>query len=496
MTGTSRHQPGVFGLLRGLSGKVLGLTILFVMIGELLIFLPSIANFRIQLMKARIAQSEIAAMAVEAAPDMLLGEGLRTELLKGAGVTAVAVKKDGASRLVLRGTDEANVEEWFDLRPGMYYNTIGDALRLLFRSTDRTIMVTDFPPNMSGDLIEVAMHEEPLRKAMLRYGLNILGLSVALSLIVAAFVFAALNRTLVKPMRQLSANMVSFGEKPEDASRVISPSGRSDEIGMAEEELQSMQTQLQSMLLQKTHLAALGLAVSKVSHDLRNMLTTAQLVSDRLADVQDPTVQRFAPKLYSSLDRAITFLNETLKYGRAEEQPPHREKLNLLEIVDEVCEQMQLQARPNTRITNLVRPDIMIDADREQLNRILTNLIRNSVQAIANDEQSPAGLVTIAASRRTGATDIRIDDNGPGIPDAVRNKLFEAFQSAARSGGTGLGLAIVAELVRAHQGTVDLVSTGSRGTSFLVTIPDFFPAETGNVFTLSRAKKRIPGSLT
>jgi signal transduction histidine kinase len=487
MSGLTQSKFGRFG---GLSGKLLGLSMLFVMLGELLIFLPSIANYRIQVMKARIAQAEIAAMAVEAAPDMLLSEELRTELLKGAGVTAVAVKKDGASRLVLRGIDESTVAARYDLRPGMYYNTVLDALAILFRTDDRTIMIQDYPPNMSGDLIEVAMREAPLRQAMLQYGLNILGLSIALSLIVAGLIYAALNRALVKPMRQLSENMVAFGARPEDVTRVIAPTGRQDEIGMAETELKSMQSQLQSMLLQKAHLAALGLAVSKVSHDLRNMLTTAQLLSDRLATVDDPTVKRFAPKLFNSLDRAITFLNETLKYGRAQEQPPRRERLPLLEIVDEVCEQMQLQAGSATRITNLVQPGIQIDADREHLNRILTNLVRNSVQAIASERDSVAGLVTITATRRTGATEIRVEDNGPGIPPAVREKLFEAFQSADRNGGTGLGLAIASELVRNHQGTIDLTSTGSRGTSFLITIPDLFPAATSNIVALPQTKTK------
>jgi signal transduction histidine kinase len=481
-----------FGRFGGLSGKLLALSIVFVMLGELLIFLPSIANYRIQVMKTRIAQAEIAAMAVEAAPDMLLSESLRAELLKGAGVTAVAVKKDGASRLVLQGIDETSVAERFDLRPGMYYNTLGDAIATLFRTQDRSIMVQDYPPNMSGDLIEVAMREEPLRQAMFGYGLNILALSAILSLIVAGLIYSALNRALVKPMRHLSANMVAFGDNPEDASRIINPSGRKDEIGMAETELESMQSQLQSLLRQKAHLANLGLAVSKVSHDLRNMLTTAQLLSDRLATVDDPTVKRFAPKLFNSLDRAINFLNATLKYGRAEEQVPRRERLDLLEVADEVCEQMQLQAGAGTRVTNLVSPATQVDADREHLNRILTNLVRNAVQAIANAKQNTSGLVTISASRRSGATEIRVDDNGPGIPKQVQPKLFEAFQSADSQGGTGLGLAIAAELVRAHQGTIALLSTGNRGTSLLVTIPDLFPAESNNVLPLSKQARNHP----
>lgn len=480
----------MFGVLKGLSGKVLALTILFVMLGEILIFLPSIANFRIQFMKSRIAQAEIAALAAEAAPGQKLEDNLRKEILMGAGVTSVSLQKGATRSLVLRNSDEAPASQVYDLRPGMYYNTVVDALSILFRSGDRNITVIDYPPNMSGDLIEVSMHEQPLHDAMLRYGLNILGLSIVLSLIVASLIFAALNRTLVKPMRNLTAKMVDFAKSPEDASRVIAPSARSDEIGMAEHQLHDMQTQLQGLLQQKAHLAALGLAVSKVSHDLRNMLTTAQLVSDRLAMVNDPTVQRFAPKLYSSLDRAITFLNETIKYGSAQEVPPRRERLDLHELVADVCDQALMFASGKAIISNLTRPGITIDADREQLHRILTNLVRNAVQAFGSSrvERSSESLVTLSSTRLHNATMIRVDDNGPGIPPAIRDKLFEAFQSADRQGGTGLGLAISAELTKAHQGTIEVVGTGDHGTSFVITIPDL--PSPSNVVTLTRPAKK------
>lgn len=458
---------------KSLSGKVLALTILFVMLGEVLIFLPSIANFRIQFIKSRIAQAEIAALAAEAAPDRILNDELRTEILKGAGVTAVLLQKGESRQLMLRSTEDVPVDERFDLRPGMYYATISEAITTMFGSGDRIINVVDFPPNMSGDLIEVSMHEAPLRDAMVAFAFRILLLSVALSLIVAGLVFAALNRFLVKPIRELSANMVAFGGEPENPLRLIAPSGRNDEIGMAELELKSMQTQLQGSLIQKAHLASLGLAVAKVSHDLRNMLTSAQLISDRLGQVEDPTVQRFAPKLFTSLDRAINFLNETIKYGKAQELTPRRERLRLADVVSDVSEQMQMLVRGRAVFTTLVGPDTLIDADREHLNRVLTNLIRNAVEAFRPERSdiAAAGSITVSAQSDQRACVITVADNGPGIPQAIRSKLFEAFQSADRQGGTGLGLAICAELVHAHGGTIEVAETGDRGTTFRVIIP-------------------------
>jgi signal transduction histidine kinase len=464
------------GALRGLSGKVLLLTIVFVMLGEVLIFLPSIANFRIQWLKGRIAQAEIAALAAEAAPDQILSSDLRSEILKGAGVLVVSLEKGESRKLALRSDGDFMIDASFDLRSTMWYEAITDAFGAMLAGESRVIGVMDKPPNMSGDLIEIALYEEPLRAAMFRYGINILLLSIFLSLLVAGMIFAALNWVLVKPMQRLTRNMVEFGQNPEDFSRIIKPGARHDEIGIAERELHGMQSELAGMLQQKNHLAALGLAVSKVSHDLRNMLTSAQLISDRLANVEDPTVKRFAPKLISSLDRAIEFLSQTLKFGRAQELPPKRERLELRELADEVIETAVIKASSRIRIFNKVRSGVMVDADREHLIRVLTNLKRNSIQALeflqAERSDAPDGAITVEARREGSVTVIEVRDNGPGIPEQVRERLFQAFQSAARQGGTGLGLAIAAELVRAHGGDIVLQSSSDAGTCFVITIPD------------------------
>ena len=458
----------------GLSAKVLVLTIIFVLVGEVMIFLPSIANFRIQWLKARIAQAEIAALAAEAAPDAILDESLRSEILKGAGVVAVSLKRGDTRQLMLRNNEHVMIDESFDLRSGMYWPTLGAALKVLVSTEDRVISVIDVPPNMSGELIDVSLHEEPMSKAMRAYGLNILYLSIVLSLIVAAMIYAALNRVLVRPMQRLSANMTAFGDKPEDASRIITPSSRVDEIGTAERELHAMQGQLQSLLQQKSHLAALGLAVSKVSHDLRNMLTTAQVVSDSLGEVKDPQVQRFAPRLITSLDRAINFLTQTLTYGQARELPPQRASLNLHDITQDVLMTFEPIVQDRIVLSNGVERSIPIDADREQLHRILTNLVRNATQAFdlmgGHQQQQPS--IMIVATRRGSVTEIDIRDNGPGIPESIRNRLFEAFQSAAKPGGTGLGLAISQELAEAHGGGISVRYSTEQGTCFSVTIPD------------------------
>ncbi len=452
------------------------MTIVFVMLGEVLIFLPSIANFRIQWLKGRIAQAEIAALAAEAAPDRILSSDLRTEILKGAGVLVVSLTRGEMRQLMLRSDTDHMIDASYDLREIQWLPAVIDAFAVMIRTEERVIGVVDRPPNMSGDLIEVALYEAPLRQAMIGYGVNILILSVILSVIVAGLVFAALNVVLVRPIKRLTHQMVAFRENPEDRSRIIAPSGRRDEIGLAERELHDMQSDLSSMLQQKSRLAALGLAVAKVSHDLRNMLSSAHMISDRLSMAEDPTVKRFAPKLIISLDRAISFLTQTLKFGRAQEPPPVREKVSLKELADEVIEAAVLQASSRVVLFNHVPAGAMIDADRDQLSRVLTNLLRNAIQAVEGAEseagQIAEGHVTLCAWREGSVVTIEVRDNGPGIPERVRPRLFEAFQSAAKPGGVGLGLAIAAELIRAHGGEIRLARTGPEGTVFHVSVPD------------------------
>ncbi len=243
---------------------------------------------------------------------------------------------------------------------------------------------------------------------------------------------------------------------------------------MAERELSDMQRDLVSMLHQKSRLAALGLAVSKINHDLRNLLASAQLISDQLATVPDPRVQRFAPKLVRSLERAIAFCQSTLSYGRAQEAAPDRRRI-ALDPVDQRGARVARRLPPTPRSpgSSHLERGLTVDADPDQLFRILLNLARNAVQALEARpaEETTVSQIRIAGKREGIVTIIEVSDSGPGVPDKAREHLFEAFQSSARRGGTGLGLTIAAELVRAHGGQIRLVDA-NIGATFRIEIPD------------------------
>ena len=442
--------------------------------------MPSVANYRISWLQERLTAAQLAALASEAFPGGEVPSALRADLLRTAQVRAIASRREGERRLVLPVEGELTIDAVYDLRgePDSAWDAAGpklaqirDAIGTLFASEGRTIRVIGRSGGETTDLIEIVIPEAPLKAAMIRYGLNILWLSIIISALTAAVVYLALSRLFVKPLTRLTRNMLRFSEDPEDASRIMPSSGRMDEIGVAERELASMQSELASLLAQKNRLAQLGLAVSKINHDLRNMLANAQLISDRLVDVPDPTVQRFVPKLIASLDRAINFCNSSLQFGRAAEAAPRRELMRLKPLVEEVADGQGLPREGSIRFFADMEPTLRIDADRDHLFRILTNLVRNAMQSIESVEGKTDGEIRVAARREGRKVWVDVIDNGAGVPAKARDGLFKAFQGSTKPGGTGLGLVIASELVQAHGGALSLVDS-NEGAHFRIDLPD------------------------
>jgi signal transduction histidine kinase len=462
-----RYQPRL-----GLSGKLLILTLLFVMVAEVLIYVPSIATFRRNWLNDRLSAAYTAALVLEAAPGAMVPDSLARQILDSIGARAVAMKMGTQRRLLAVSDQPPTVDYDIDMRNMSLARELLDAFGTLVARQNVVLRVMG-PAPMGGEFVEIVIDEAPLRSAMLDYSVNILLLSMLVSGIAAMLVYLSLHYLFVRPLRRMTANMMAFHGDPENSARIIVASGRQDEIGTAERELAAMQRDLALMLQQKNRLAALGLAVSKINHDLRNLLSSAQLFSDRLSSLPDPHVQRFAPKLMRALERAIAFCQSTLSYGRAHEPPPDRRPTELDPCVEEVRETLGLEPDAKIRWISAVEGGLLVDADPDQLFRVLLNLARNAVQALesraARDPNRDQIRIT---GRREGAVVvIEVADTGPGFTEAARAHLFEAFQSSTRTGGSGLGLAIAAELVRAHGGEIRLVE-GTIGATFRVTIPD------------------------
>ena len=353
-----------------------------------------------------------------------------------------------------------------------WYGPIRGLIHTLWsQTTGNTRVIGDGSPGIPAvEWVELVVSEQPLRDAVLAFTRNFLLVSLAISGATAALMYLALHLMVVRPVQRLSTNIAAFAAHPEEGDRVIVPSGRTDEIGIAEKALSQMQVILATELKQKRRLADLGLAVSKINHELRNMLTTAQLLGDRLSLLSDPAVKRIAPRLIRTLDRAIEFCGATLAYGRAGEGAPKRQRVALLPIVTDQLDLTKLVDGYSVRVEVDVPDDVEIDVDPEQLGRILLNLMRNSVQALAQ-AKTPDACISVSGERRNGHVTVTVHDNGPGVPERIRTRLFSAFQASERSGGTGLGLPVAEELARLHGGSLVLCPSPA-GACFQITIPD------------------------
>ena len=457
----------------GLATRVVLVIVAFIMVAEFIIYVPIVVNYRDNWLRNRLAAAYTATLVLEAGPRAMVSPQLSRELLDSVGARIIVLQTHGTRQILAATSLPPAVDEFYDLRHPTFLQALASTWRTYFANDDRVITVLGAAP-MGGEAIEVTMDEGPAKEALHIVAARILTVSLTISALVAALAVGILNFMVLRPMRRLTSNITEFGADPENASRIIVPSGNPHEIGRAEEALATMQDALVRELTQKKHLAALGLAVAKINHDLRNMLASAQLLSDRLANVTDPLAQRLAPKLVATLDRAIRFCQATLTYGRATDEAPKPRLIDLRTTVAEAAEAVCLGGG-RVAIVNEISDSFTLWADPEQLFRVLLNLLRNGVEAL--DRAGPSGgrpaQIIVSASAREELAILEIADTGPGVPPSVRAQLFTPFSSSSRPGGSGLGLAIAADLVRAHGGSIELVPEEDEGAGarFRITLP-------------------------
>ncbi|MCZ6859105.1 MAG: HAMP domain-containing sensor histidine kinase [Alphaproteobacteria bacterium] len=437
----------------------------FVMLVEVFVYAPSVARYRKVYFEERIAGAHLATLALEAAPDHMIGRALKKELLDHARAYAVVTRQPGQRKLMLLRDMPPRIDRVVDMRKGSFTGWILDAFGTMLQSKNRILRVIGRSPKDSTVLIEVVLDETPLRAELYDYSQRILVLSLIISLVTAILVYFSLHWLLVRPMRRLTTSMTEFAAAPENPEKVMVPSRRSDEVGVAERQLRAMQMGLRDALRQRARLAAVGEAVAKINHDLRNMLSTASLVSDRLTDTTDPEVKRVTPMLVRAIDRAVVLCTDTLDFTRNEAIEPKKMKLKLRAVIEDVGSALPLEVDGGSaKFDNKVEPDFEVMADRGQLFRALSNLGANALEA-------GAGVLVFSACAKNGSVSIDVSDDGPGLPKVAREHLFEPFSGSARSGGTGLGLAISRELAQAHGGDLKLVSSSGKGTIFRIVLP-------------------------
>jgi signal transduction histidine kinase len=455
----------------GLSARLLVLTILFVAFAGALALPLALASFERQWLLERVRAAEVVSMAADVAPRGI-GARQREQLLKGAGAEWVAISTPGVGRrLVLQGRRVAQAPYLVDLRDQAPGSWLAAPFQTLSGPPGRTVRVIAEPRFLHAEFIEVVAPDTELKIELSNYMWRLILIVAFVSALAGVLVYFTLNLFLVRPMQRITRSMERFRADPEDPAALVDLSGRRDEVGRAEVELDRMQIDLRAALNSRARLAALGEAVAKINHDLRNMLTSAQIASERLAALKDPKVSQALPRLERALDRAVKLATDVLTYGKTEEAAPDARPVPLAPALEAAAEEARISGEA-VRLVSEVRANDRVFADPDQLHRMLVNLMRNAREAMEQQEGRTApGVVRVALTQADDASLIRIADNGPGVSERARERLFQPFAGSSRPGGAGLGLAIARELAQAHGGDLSLAETGEAGSVFELRLP-------------------------
>jgi signal transduction histidine kinase len=449
-----------------LPGKLLGLSVLFVFLAEILIFFPSAANFRTEWMQDRADAAHLAALAADAAAeqDVMLSDQAIRDLLAGADAVSVSRITDGANELVLGGfIGDAKLVS-ANLEDENFVDRLVQTSEALLAPPDRFLRIVAKPRAASaeGDRISVILPEAGLRDALIAFSRNIFWLSLFIAVLTGGLLYGVLLIIFVRPMRRLASAMIAFKDDPTDPARTVTASGRGDEIGEAEAALADMQAEVRAAFAQRERLAALGGAVARINHDLRNVLASAQLVSDRLSSSKDERVAAMGARLVRAVDRGIRLCQDTLDYGRTSERAPDMAPVLLRDAIDDAAGDA-FAGVGSADWSNQIAADLGVRADPDHLHRIMLNLVRNAVQAMQNSERQS---LSVAAQTVGDTVIVALHDTGPGVPDRVAETLFEPFGRTGSKSGSGLGLSIARDLARSMGGDLRLSQTGPDGTVF------------------------------
>lgn len=459
---------------RRLSGKLLLMTIGFVMLAELFIFVPSAASFRQDWLNDRAQQAGLLAQALTGVPGYEASAILTDQFMQDTDVIMMSAKRDGMSEFMLGSPPESAELETIDLRETRWLPRYGDAFRTFFGSDEGSLRVLAASPVKGQDALELLIPKSKLRWAMRDFARRIAFLSLAIAVITGMLIYLAMLFMIIRPIEKLAAGLADFREDPEKRRSNVPPSGRKDEIGQLQREFYDMKQGVRASFKQRERLATLGMAVAKINHDLRNVLASASLISDRLATDPEERISKMGSRLTRSIDRGIKLTSEVLNFSLSGQDEAALDIVRISLLVGEAAgDTLGSFGTGDRRIsfTNKIPSEMIVTADKDHTYRIFHNLFRNAAQAMAKmPEDDAVRNLTVEAIPSGDHISILVKDTGPGLPEKAKENLFKAFASASGRGSTGLGLTISQDLAREQGGDIVLESTSADGTVFAVSL--------------------------
>lgn len=440
-----------------LSRRVFLLVAALVTACGVLVHLPALVIFRTDYLQHRLIDAYMATIALRAGGTLTAAQ--QAMLLEQAHLLGIELQADGVE---LRLGAAAPVERDILLNREPLGQRLLRTVQALFDNRQGWLRVSGIPSGEQNVWIAVTLDAAAPRRAVRHHAIEALALSVAISLVTAGLVQLGLIRLLLRPVGRLTAQLAAFHADPYHTPPP-EPTLRADEIGELQRSLAAMETEVQTALKRETRLAALGGAVARIHHDLKSILSTVSFASARLADAADPRSRQLTELLGQSVRRAANLCARTLDLARGETPVAQRERIDLAALGAQVA---TAAARPpEFQVTVDIPSGATVGGDPERLARVLGNLFANSREAGAGQSRLTA---------RPAATGwiLEIMDDGPGLPEVARTRLFEPFVGSVKTGGHGLGLATSRDIARAHGGELELIESGSHGVRFRLTLPD------------------------
>jgi len=444
------------------------------MLAELVIFIPSATEFRQDWLNMRAQQAGLLALALTGVPDYEASEILTKQFMEDTDVIMMSAKRDGMSEFMLGQPPEVSDIDVIDLREKRRLPLFRDAFRAFFGSSEGSLRVLAASPVQGQDALELIIPKDKLQWAMRDYAKRIAYLSLAIALITGLMIYLAMLFMIIRPIEKLVTGLANFREDPEKRRSNLPPSSRKDEIGQLQREFYDMKQGVRASFKQRERLATLGMAVAKINHDLRNVLASASLVSERLERDQEDRIAKMGARLTRTIDRGIKLTSEVLNFSLSGQDEADLAVVRISLLVGEAAGDTLGSFGTGARrisFTNKIPSEMIVTADKDHTYRIFHNLFRNAAQAMAKipDDEAIRNL-TVEAIPAGDHISILVKDTGPGLPDKAKNNLFKAFASASGRGSTGLGLTISQDLAREQGGDIMLESTSDAGTVFAVSL--------------------------
>jgi signal transduction histidine kinase len=300
----------------------------------------------------------------------------------------------------------------------------------------------------------------------LNYTIYVMG---GLAVLFGALLFGFVARTITHPLDNLVAGVKALAAG--DFTYSITPRGSTElvELSTSFAQMRGQLLALQQQRIETERIAALARAASSISHDLRHYLAAVVANAEFLYEAEQLKLNK--DEIYEEIKTAANQMTDLIDSLR--ELSYQRNAITLVrtridKVIRRAIEAIHAKSEfRHARIALVASEDLEGMFDARKLERVFFNLILNACEATTGTD----GSITIHAEKTEKGFEIRIQDNGIGIPGSIRSTLFDPFVSFGKPNGTGLGLAIVSKIVQDHSGTVSIEQTSESGTTVLVRLP-------------------------